>query len=311
MTGPRRLNDLLAGWQPGRARASERLDDIANAAFAAAWERTVGSGVARRSRPVKFRNGVLTVLTASSAWSDELTSHAPAILASLRASVPDATLHRLRFTVASGRTQILFERGHGKDDAGPKRPAPLPNAAAAQADGPDIAALVARLAATQHALDAERDAAGWTTCGQCGKRFASVASADRLCAPCMDAQRRRKRAALERVLMQAPWSSFAHVREQLPETTHELFERTRSSLLARWQADMEAASRRLRRASLTPQDRVVAWSFVMLSSGLAQRDLGRAAVDNVLGPQWAAALFGDLARQPQEARRSLRENHKQ
>jgi hypothetical protein len=310
MSGPRRLNDLIAGWQPGRTRSSDRTEDVAIATFAAAWEHAVGTDVARRSRPMKYRNGVLTVLTASSAWSDELTLHAPAIVASLRRAVPDVTLHRLRFTVASGRTQLVFERAIGSSHSAMPRSAAAASPASSGERPADTDALIARLATTQAALDARRDAEGWTECIQCGKRVAPAARAGALCAPCADAQRRRAQGAVERVLMLAPWSSFLEIRQALPDATQELFERTRSSLLARWQSDMESASRRLRRGSLTPQDRVIAWSYVMLASGLAQRDLGRAAVDSTLGSVWAAALFGDVAPQRREAARSQRENHK-
>jgi len=307
VSGPRRLHDLITGWRPGRVRGGG-ADDVAIAAFAAAWEQAVGAGVARRSRPVRLRHGTLIVLTASSAWSDELTLHAPAIVASLRRAVPDVPLLRLRFTVASGRTQLIFESGYIPSRGA--RPEALPAAATApRAEEPvDIQGLVERLATTQATLDMQRDAAGWTRCAACEKRIAPAAAASALCAPCADARRRRRQAAVERVLMQAPWSSFGEIRHALPDATRELYERTRSSLLARWQSEMDSAGRRLRRGSLSPQDRVVAWSYVMLASGLAQRDLGRAAVDNVLGPQWAAALFGDPTPQRREARRSLREN---
>ena len=250
-------HDLLAGWMPGRVRG-ERSDDIATAALAAVWEQAVGNDVARRSRPLRLRHGTLSVLTASSTWSDELTLHAPAILASLRRFVPDVTVHRLRFTVASGRTQLIFESGHI-----PERRAshgqPTSAAGPARTDEDiDISRLVERLATTQAALDTQRDAAGWTRCAACGKRIAPAASTSALCAPCADARRRSRQAAVERVLMVAPWSSLREIRHALPDATAELFERTRSSLLARWHAEMDAAGRRLRRGSLSPQDRVVA-----------------------------------------------------
>ena len=110
--------------------------------------------------------------------------------------------------------------------------------------------------------------------------------------------------------MQAPWLSFAELRRDHPDVTMATFERTRSSLLARWQSDLASAGRRLRRGGLQAEDRVVAWSYLMLASGLPQRDLGRAAVEAALGPQWANALFGEMTPPKQEARRSLRENHR-
>jgi hypothetical protein len=48
----------------------------------------------------------------------------------------------------------------------------------------------------------------------------------------------------------------------------------------------------------------------MLLTGVAQRDIRRAVVIEVLGPSWASAFFGDERRQNEEARRPLREKHK-
>jgi len=315
VNGPRSLKALIAGWTPRasgiRGSGSASADEAA-AAFAAAWEKAVGAEVARRSRPTRFRNGVLTVLTASSAWSDELSLHAPRIMSVLQRAFPHERLLKLRFMVASGRTKLLLdsERTRGRE---PVRPRALPTSRRSEpADdrsAEDIATILARVAAMQQALDAERDRAGWKICASCGRRFAPESSAVHVCAPCADGKRRRTLGAIERALMHAPWLSLADVRVALPRTTATAYERTRQRLLARWQFDVDAAARRLRRAALTAEDRVVAWSYVMLQSGLPQRDIGRALVTDVLGRDWTSVLFGDVAPQNQEARRAPRENH--
>ncbi len=98
MKGPRALGLLLGGWNQKdvRNRATPSADESAGA-LAAAWERAVGGQIALRSRPTKLHAGILTILTASSAWSDELTFLAPTIVEALRRAVPEANLRRLRF----------------------------------------------------------------------------------------------------------------------------------------------------------------------------------------------------------------------
>ncbi len=130
------------------------------------------------------------------------------------------------------------------------------------------------------------------------------------CAPCAENARRAAQATIERALMQAPWLSVAAAQQMFAGTTAAAYERTRQRLLARWQSEIEAAQRRLRRGATSAEDRVVAWSYLMLLSGLPQRDIGRAVVSEVLGREWVGVLFGEAVVQNQEARRTQRENHK-
>ncbi len=312
MNGPRSLKALIAGWTPHGGKQSPATADDASAAFAAAWEQAVGLEIARRSRPTRFRNGVLTVLTASSAWSDELSLHAPRIMAALSRAFPQERLHKLRFMVASGRTKLLLEgeRSRVRDQARPRAAAAPPaDAMTADRSSEDIATTLARMAAMQRGLDAQRDRAGWKICATCQRRFAPESNQGEVCAPCAESDRRRRQGAIERALMQAPWLSHADVRRALPRTTVTAYERARQRLLARWQSEIDAAGRRLRRAAVTAEDRVVAWSYLMLQSGLTQRDIGRAVVTDVLGRDWTNVLFGEAPPQKREARRAPRENH--
>jgi len=313
MKGPRSLKALIAGWTPRSGRSVGIGADQASAAFAAAWEEAVGAHIARRSRPAKFRHGVLTVLTASSAWSDELSQHAPRIIAALQRAFPEERLHKLRFMVASGRTKLLLdgERSRSRVQAKPQvHASPVRTTTNASGGQEDLASTLARLASLQKKLDAERDSAGWKICASCQKRFLPESQRIALCAPCAEGKRRTTQGSIERALMQAPWLSFSDVRRTLPTITFPAYDRAKQHLLARWQSEIESAQRRLRREAITTADRVVAWSYLMLSTGLAQRDLGRAVVTDVLGREWMVVLFGDSTTQNQEARRAHRENQK-
>lgn len=299
MRGPRPLKSLLAAWRPAKSGlAGNRLSfDEAGAALAIAWEQAVGAAVAARSRPMKYRDGVLSILTASSAWSDELNQLSPRIIAALKKLCPYINLIRLRFVVASGRSRALLDSGArrqrtrsvaAKRAVEPKQGTNVQTGAAPPAE--DITSLVRRLAALQQTLDAQRDRAGWRVCASCGKRFPAASNAV-LCAPCAEEQRRSSEACVERVLMQAPWLRPDDLRSYLPGVESVTVERVRRSLLTRWETELALAQRRLRRGAITAEDRVIAWSYLMLLSGLPQRDLGRAVVVDVLGSDWAGELL--------------------
>ncbi|MBV8171231.1 MAG: DUF721 domain-containing protein, partial [Candidatus Eremiobacteraeota bacterium] len=105
MSGPKPLRALIAAYRP----AGERIAAGGEAAIlAAAWPDAVGADVARRTRTAGFRDGALTVLTPSSAWSHQLTFLTPTILERLRASCSGIALRRLRFIVATGRSRLLL-----------------------------------------------------------------------------------------------------------------------------------------------------------------------------------------------------------
>lgn len=108
--------------------------------------------------------------------------------------------------------------------------------------------------------------------------------------------------------MEAPWLTLAQVRESLPQTRQAAYRRTKLRLATRWQNELLAAERRLRRAALTVHDRVAAWSFLMLQTGMPERDIGRAVAHDMLGAAWTNALFPRSATAGEEARARVREN---
>lgn len=313
MSGPRPLRALVKQWRPKALDQSPLNLDQALAQVALAWTAAVGSGVAARSRPFKLQRGTLFVLTASSAWSDELSLLAPRIVEALQHSCPRAGVRQLRFRVAGGRSKLLFDTAARHSAAVRKLPAPLAaherpgrtaqpaRPAAADAGSRDVGETIARLRALQVELDAERDRAGWLTCAQCGCRYRGGDTPETVCARCAEQQRRALEAQVERALMHAPWLRFADLIAHVPHAAREVTDRVRRRLLTRWEYDLQAAERRLRRGSLTTQDRVLGWSYVMLLARLPQSELGPAVVADVLGRDWAAALFDDPHNTKREA----------
>jgi hypothetical protein len=306
MSGPQRLATLLERWRP--ARDPDGGDPVA--AIATAWPDAVGPDVARRTRPGRLRDGTLTVYTAGSTWSHQLTFLAPSIIAALLERCPGSGVRRLRFTVASGRTKALLDgltgaKGSaaraqrtaataGSDDAGP-----------IEADTVDE--IVERLRTRQHALDVARQNDGWIRCARCGAWRPPASSADAACAVCSEDERRIADNRIERVLANAPWLRRSDIASHVPDAGETGYDRVRRLLLSRWEEQMYSSRRRLRRGELQAADRVVAWSYLMLLSGMQQHVIGRAVVADVLGSEWADALVGPLAGRDREATASARE----
>lgn len=82
----------------GRDRdLKDSVDDGASPIPARIWEAAVGTRIAARTRPAKLDRGVLLVVTATAAWSSELSLLTTPILHKLRAARIDVT--ELRFRV--------------------------------------------------------------------------------------------------------------------------------------------------------------------------------------------------------------------
>ena len=94
--GPRLLGDLIAELMKKTARP--RRKEMTE--LAAAWARAAGPDVARRSEPVGFRSGELTVQFESSALRQEVQSFRRGeILARLQAALPGQRIAALKCIV--------------------------------------------------------------------------------------------------------------------------------------------------------------------------------------------------------------------
>jgi predicted nucleic acid-binding Zn ribbon protein len=91
---PRPLAVAVAGLRAGLAPAT-LLADVQSA-----WEAVAGADVARHSKPVSERGGVVTIRCDAAVWASELTMMAPGLVAALRDRLDSSrSLRELRFVV--------------------------------------------------------------------------------------------------------------------------------------------------------------------------------------------------------------------
>jgi hypothetical protein len=313
MSGLRSLRTLVAAWKPGGA---SRTADSAGA-IAAAWADVVGPAVAARTRPAGVRNGILTIWTAGSAWSAELSFLEPSILANLQSIVPDAGVTRVRFSVASGRTKKLLDGAVARVPQADRFAQSLEADAIDDADAPrdaasehDLGAIIGRLRDRQRALDARRARDGWIRCAVCAAWTPPQIAIESRCVRCAEEERQIADRSLARALADAPWQTPREFIANIPGADRSGYERVRRRLLASLEVQLESARRRLRRGSLEAADRVAAWTYVMLIARKHKRAVPRAVVADVLDEMWADAL-GLRANAPRrEARAAPWENEK-
>lgn len=291
---PKSLRSLIAQWRPANVRVA--LGGEAGT-LAAAWPDAVGEDVARRTRTTTFRDGVLTIITPSNAWSHQLTFLAPTIVQRLRERCPGVDMLKLRFVVATGRSRTLLarrpagrhaQRFHKKTDVATGLTDTYASPLAGDSDDP--AAWLALLRHEQARLDRQRLAQGWLRCRSCGCWSPRV-----VCQLCAQEQRRVADGRIAQIIAAAPWLRFEEHVRHAPALDAVAYARVRRALLAQWEQQLRVAQQRLRSNALQAADRVVAWSYAMLTLHARQADVSPAVLANTLGPQWAEALLGSLA----------------
>ena len=94
---PKKIADVVA--QVITARGYGRVQSLDD--FAAAWQQAAGAALARFSRPGRLKRGVLEVTVTNSMMVQELGFQKQAILAQLKAALPDAKIRDLRFRVGA------------------------------------------------------------------------------------------------------------------------------------------------------------------------------------------------------------------
>jgi hypothetical protein len=302
VTGPQRLSTILDRWKPAHYAG----DGDPSAIVAAVWPDAVGPDVARRTRPGKLRDGVLTVYTAGSTWSHQLTFLAPAIVAELKALSPSAGVQRLRFVVATGRTKAYLDGLTRPSVARSRLPgrASSADAPAVDDEAENAEDIVARLRRRQQALDRRREREGWRRCSECGawrNPAGNAGTADDACAVCVEEARCAADNRIERILTNAPWLRQGAVASHVADADDAAYDRVRRRMLSRWEEQIFLARRRLRRNELHATDRVVAWSYLMLRTGMQQHVIGRAVVADALGEDWADVLAGPASARHREA----------
>jgi hypothetical protein len=93
------VDKVYPAQQPDEARAMRLLG---------CWGKVVSKRIVSNARPIGYRNGVLTVYTATAAWANALSFESAQILTRLRARLPDVPVQRIAFRV--GRLPDLPEQ---------------------------------------------------------------------------------------------------------------------------------------------------------------------------------------------------------
>jgi Dna[CI] antecedent, DciA len=244
-----KLGSALAGWRPSAGRPGDPLTTIR-----AAWADIVGDDVARAAQPVALTGSALVVITASGAWSHQLSFLEREIIRSVVAlGVP--SVERLRFRIGTIRS--------ARGAAGQRL---IRTAATAPAAGKPQTATeaVARFRSVVERRRTAHRAAGGAFCATCGAAIATGAR----CRPCVDGEERAQHEQCERILFEAPWLDPEAVLTNVPGLTPEAFVRIRRRLLRAWVDELRLA--RKRHAAKAPIDNVrirkLASSYVLLET---------------------------------------------
>jgi len=271
------LGESLKGWSPVAGAPADPVLTLGSR-----WPELVGEKVAANSRPLKIERGVLTVVTRSSAWSQQLSFLGERILSSIATTVPGAGIERLTFKV-------------GRLAAPRARPSAAAPGSAAHAGGSgafepaaDTAAAVARFRARVESYWRAKRAAGWNPCPRCGVPLAPGSAIH--CGVCADARIGERTSAVMRLLYEMPLIGYEAANENVPGLGRKEFGAIRSRLLKRWWTILQRA---VRAGTLTRdgRERAIAQSYVMLKSGMTADRLAPATVRNELGDDLYALIY--------------------
>lgn len=251
-----KLGAALDGWQPRGGPPNDPL-----ATIRAAWAEIVGEGVARAAQPVALSGTALVVVTASGAWSHQLSFLEREIVRSV-AALGVTNVERLRFRVGTIRRTA---RGGGN------RRARTAAGTAAAGKPRDAADAVARLRAVVERRRAAHRAAGGVFCAVCGAAIAqgpATTLGGGCCRPCADAREREQRERCERILFEAPWLSPEEVLATVPGLTAGDYDNTRRRLLRAWVDELRLARKRHAVKAEIDRSRVrkLASSYVLLET---------------------------------------------
>jgi hypothetical protein len=267
-----KLGSSLAGWRPSTVRPGDPLSMIR-----AAWADIVGDDVARAAQPVALTGSALVVITASSAWSHQLSFLEREIIRSIVAlGVPQ--VERLRFRIGT----IRAARG-----AGGRRPTRAPVAQPLAGKPQSTTEAVARFRGVVERRRNAHRAAGGAFCRSCG---GAIAAGDR-CRPCADGEERNQREQCERIMFEVPWLDAESVITQVTGLTAEAYDRIRRRLLRAWVDELRLARKRHAVKAEIDRARIrkLASSYVLLETRIDPNrlELDSPVRQNALGDLYA------------------------
>lgn len=269
------LTQVLAGWRPD---ASESVDPVS--LLKAEWAAIVGADVAANSRPAELVRDTLLIQTRSSAWSQQLAFLSETILT----SVKDRTglqLRGVRFRVAR------FAQGPA---AGGKRRTGRRRGRSDRLPAETLQGALERFQGSVIAAQRAKERAGWKECQRCGVRTAPASRM--VCSPCENARLQERDAQVARLLFEAPWLGYEGIAQLVESLSPQEYEAIRLRLLRRWKDVLELV-RRTGGAHLSTRDRMIASSYVLLTSRLDPERIAPAVVRNLLGDELHDILYGN------------------
>jgi hypothetical protein len=263
-----KLGSAIGGWRPSAGRPGDPL-----ATIRAAWADIVGDDVARAAQPVALSGTALVVVTASGAWSHQLSFLEREIIRSVVA-LGVSSVERLRFKVGTIRS--------ARGVAG-RRLVRAGSSALAAGKPQTALEAVARFRTVVERRRNAHLAGGGAFCRTCG---GAIATGDR-CRPCADGEERAQREQCERVMFEAPWLDAEAVISSIAGLTAEAYDGIRRRLLRAWVDELRLA--RKRHAVKAEIDRVrirkLASSYVLLETRIDPNrlELDSAVRRNALG----------------------------
>ncbi|HTU69062.1 MAG TPA: DUF721 domain-containing protein [Candidatus Baltobacteraceae bacterium] len=266
-----KLSQALGAWSPGDE--SGPSDPVV--LLGAAWSEIVGVENARNSHPAQLAGDTLTIVTASSVWSAQLSYLSEQIVTALRARLPSAAIEKVRFRVGklpaagshSRRARVIHQGG--------SQPAQREPAA-------DAAEALARFRGSVTAAERAKRARAWKECSGCTALIAPGSGP--LCTSCGIAREAERERHISRLLFEAPWLGFAGTAKLIEDLRQDEYESIRRRLLSRWW-DRLCRVRRSGTLSRDGAERLVASSYVLLKTELAPERLTPAIVRNTLGDE--------------------------
>lgn len=273
-----KLSEALGSWTPSEGQGP--ADPVV--LLGAAWSEIVGEENARNSHPAQVSGETLTIVTASSVWSQQLSYLSDQILATIRARLPHAPLDRVRFRVGKlpSRSSRSASRAVYRSVGVQGDESVVPAADAREA--------LQRFRASVDAAERAKRSRGWNECRGCAALIAP-GSGPR-CISCEIAREAERERLVSRLLFEAPWLGFAGTANLVEDLRQDEYESIRRRLLSRWW-DRLSHVRLSGKLSRDGAERLIASSYVLLKSGLAPERLTPAIVRNVLGDELHDLLY--------------------
>jgi len=249
-----KLGDAAQGWKPKAIPGGDPLSAIRGA-----WVSLVGAEVARAAQPVAIQGEALIVITASSAWSHQLTFLEPEIVRGIRALSEGRGIVRLRFRIGTVRTSV---RGLVQPTVARRET----RTAASKPAATTSAEALARFRTTIERTRAAHVAEGGVFCTVC----AAPIERGPACTPCSEERRRELEARTARLLYEAPWLAAEDVIAMVAGLDVNAYDAIRRRLLRNWWDELALARKRYALPVRVPPDRArlrkIASSYVLLET---------------------------------------------